>query len=823
MKISYNWLKQYIDTNLGPEEISEILTQTGLEVEGVDRIQQVEGGLEGLVIGEVLEATQHPNADRLKVTRVNLGNGEPAQIVCGAPNVAAGQKVVVATVGATLYPSEGDAFKIKKSKIRGVESFGMICAEDEIGLGKSHDGIMVLDESATVGQAASEYFDLEDEFCIEIGLTPNRTDGMSHIGVARDLRAALIHMEGIDNDSPDLKWPSVEAFAPTSDAPVEVEVRNAEACPRYAGVCISGIKVEDSPEWLQSRLKSIGLSPINNVVDITNFVMHETGQPLHAFDQNKIEGHKVIVDTLPAGTKFVSLDEEERELDAKDLMICNSLADDASRLNDAGMCIGGVFGGIHSGVSESTTDVFLESAYFNPVYIRKSAKRHTLSTDASFRFERGVDPVNTLYVLKRAAMLICEIAGGAISSKVYDLYPEELKPKPIDVSLSAMNRLIGKDLPAEKVKDILQTLDFEIVSDSGDGLSLKAPLYRTDVTREADVVEEVLRIYGYNAIELPDKLNISLNSKSDNSAEKLQNSISDSLVARGFTEIMSNSLSQESYPTEETSDLANPETSVKILNPLSTELGIMRQALVFQGLETIRRNVNHKNADLRLFEFGRIYNTAQEGYNEQHRLAIYVTGKRNPESWNNADEGAGFPEIKGAIEHVLAKLGILGNLKQTGGDCSWLSQRLDYALGRETIAFYGQVNEELCKRFDVDQPVYYAEIDWDAVLGKRNMNKVKFKSLAKYPAVRRDLSLLIDESVEFAQISAIAGGIGKKLLKNASLFDVYQGKNLPKGKKSYAVSFVFQDEEATLKDKQIDAVMSKIIDTLKDKLSAELR
>ncbi|NNE56386.1 MAG: phenylalanine--tRNA ligase subunit beta [Flavobacteriales bacterium] len=823
MKISYNWLRQYISTSLSPEEIGDILTQTGLEVEGIDRVEKIPGGLKGLVIGEVISAEKHPNADRLKVTRVNVGNGDPLQIVCGAPNVAEGQKVVVATVGAMLHPVEGDPFKIKKGKIRGEESHGMICAEDEIGLGESHDGIMVLEANAKVGSPAGEFFDLGDDFCLEIGLTPNRTDGMSHIGVARDLRSALLHMEGIANQDAELMWPNIEAFTPTKDQPLKVEVRNPEACPRYAGVCISDITVAPSPDWLQDRLRSIGLAPINNVVDITNFVMHETGQPLHAFDQAKIEGGTIVVDTLPAGTKFTTLDEKDRALDAEDLMICNGNIDVTGKVNEAGMCIGGVFGGIHSGVSSATSQIFLESAYFNPVSIRKSAKRHGLNTDASFRFERGVDPEKTLYALKRAALLIQETCGAKVSSVVYDVYPQAIKRNQVELNLSRMNALIGQDIPATKARDILTSLDFTIDAESEEAFTLTVPAYRTDVTREADVVEEVLRIYGYNAIELPNKLNISLSNRPDNAADKLQNQIADQLASRGFTEIMSNSLTQENYSGMVDDPTTQEKDAVKILNPLSSELGIMRQSLCFQGLETIHRNINHKFADLRFFEFGRVYHRVEEGYSEQQRLVLFVSGKSLPESWNNGSAAAGYPEILDAVESVFTRLGLSGALKMQSHQLDWLEQSQQFSLGKDVFGFFGKISADLQKKFNIDQDVFYAEINWDKVLSKRAMNRVKFKPLAKYPAVRRDLSLLVDEGVEFNTIATIANGIGKKLLKETNLFDVYEGDKLPEGKKSYAVSFVFQDEEATLKDKQIDAVMNKIIGQLQEKVSAELR
>lgn len=822
MKISYNWLKQYIDIDLSAEAMGDILTQTGLEVEGIERVQRVPGGLEGLVVGEVLDAWKHPEADRLKLTKVNVGNGEDLQIVCGAPNVEKGQKVIVATVGTMLYPADGDPFKIKKGKIRGEESHGMICAEDEIGLGNSHDGIMVLDAATAVGTPASKHFNLEDDFCIEIGLTPNRTDGMSHLGVARDLAAALNHMEGIENCEAKVQPPSVDAFEPTNDTPIEVDVRSTEGAPRYAGVCISGLTVGPSPDWLQDRLKAIGLSTINNIVDITNFVQHETGQPLHAFDIAEIADKKVIVDTLPEGTKFITLDEQERKLGDQDLMICNGNVD-SGKLDEAGMCIAGVFGGIKSGVSEKTTDVFLESAYFNPVWLRKTAKKHTLNTDASFRFERGVDPNMTLYALKRAALLMCEIAGGQISSAITDIYPKEIQRCQVKLSLTRMTTLIGSEIPKNRVLDILGALDIEVADDQGDKLDLLIPTYRTDVTREADVVEEILRIYGYNAIPLPKKLNISINHNDDVDEEKMRNHISDLLVAQGFTEMMSNSLSHQDYAAMLDDEEVGENNTVHILNPLSSDLGVMRQSLVFQGLEAIARNINHRNADLRLFEFGRVYAKHESEYRESQRLAIFITGRRDPESWNTSDDAATDSQIRAAIESVLSKLGMISACKMEDGSKSWMASSKALTIGPATMGYFGRIGEDLCKKFDVDQPVFYAELNWDEVLAKGKMNKTKFKALSKYPAVRRDLSLLLDEATTFKQVDDIARKAGKKLLRKTGLFDVYEGKNLPAGKKSYAVSFIFQDDSATLKDKQVDGVMNQIIKNLQDQLSAELR
>ncbi len=824
MKVSYNWIREYVNTDLSPEVIGEILTQTGLEVEGIQKTESIPGGLEGLVVGHVIEKDKHPDADRLSITKVDIGNGELLPIVCGAPNVAAGQKVVVATVGAKLYPSEGEAFKIKKGKIRGQESHGMICAEDEIGLGSGHDGIMVLDEQAKEGTAAKDYFNIEEDYCIEIGLTPNRTDGMGHIGVARDLTAALKNMVGIENDSAaSVCWPSIDDFTvENTDLQIPIEVKDYKACPRYAGISIKNLKVGASPDWLQNRLRTIGLSPINNLVDITNFVLHETGQPLHAFDIDKIDGGKIIVTQLPADTPFTSLDEKERKLDKDDLMICNGLAD--SDPKNAAMCIGGVFGGIHSGVSESTTSIFLESAYFNPVSIRKSAKRHALNTDASFRFERGVDPNLIIYALKRAAMLYKEIAGGTICSDIQDLYPEPIPNHEFSVKWAHISRLIGKEISKDKIKNILTDLDIAVNDENETGFSVSVPPYRHDVTREADVIEEILRIYGYNNIEDPKNLNSSLSYSVKPDSEKLQNLVSDFLASQGFHEMMANSLSKKKY-SELVKDAAiNPEHNVEILNPLSSDLNVMRQNLLFNGLEAISLNQNHKNPDLKLFEFGKEYRLLPEkGYQEERHLAIYLTGTKNPENWNVQEDEFSFYDIKAVAESVLHRLGIYKNVKFEGVEAGIMADGLLLKINNKAVAKIGWVSDSLLKEFDIKKHVWFVDFNWDTVMDLMVMSKIKNKDLEKFPAVRRDLSLLINEDVQFSQIKQIVEKCERKLLRNVGLFDVYEGKKLPKGKKSYAISMIFQDPTKTMTDKQVDKIMGKVQFSLEKQVEAQLR
>lgn len=820
MNISYNWLKEYLDFDLQPEEVSAALTSIGLETGGVEEVQTIKGGLEGLVIGEVLTCVEHPNSDHLHITTVNVGGEEPLQIVCGAPNVAAGQKVVVAVNGTKLYDGD-EVFTIKRSKIRGVESNGMICAEDEIGIGTDHAGIIVLPADAVVGTPAKEYYNVKSDYVLEVDITPNRVDGTSHFGVARDL-AAYLKQNGKPTE---LKRPSVDAFKIDDETPaIEVIVENTEACPRYSGVTIKGVTVKESPEWLKNRLNIIGLRPINNVVDVTNYVLHEMGQPLHSFDAGKVTGDKVIVKTMPEGTKFVTLDGVERTLTDRDLMICNT--------KDA-MCIGGVFGGLDSGVTEQTTDVFLESACFHPTWIRKTARRFGLNTDASFRFERGLDANNTIYVLKRAALLIQKVAGGKITGSIQDVYPNPVQPYTVELTYNKINTLIGKDIPVETVKSILASLEMEIVSETAEGLTIHVPVYRIDVQRDVDVIEDILRIYGYNNIEFSDsvKSNLSYKTATDRSYD-LQNLISEQLCGSGFNEIMNNSLTRSAYYDELTTYPVSH--CVMLMNPLSADLNGMRQTLLFGGLESIEHNVKRKNGNIRFFEFGNCYDYNVEKkredatlaeFSEDYRLGLWVCGDRVENSWAHADEKATVYELKAYVENILIRLGV--NLKKVvfgnlSNDMYSTGVSITTTSGRE-LGTFGIVNRKICKAMDIDFEVYYAELSWTLLMKETKKNKVTFSEISKFPAVKRDLALLLDKSVQFAEIEKIAEESERKLLKEVSLFDVYEGKNLPAGKKSYAVSFYLQDETKTLNDKQIDAIMQKIRKNLESKLGASLR
>lgn len=820
MNISYNWLKEYLDFDLQPEEVSAALTSIGLETGGVEEVQTIKGGLEGLVIGEVLTCVEHPNSDHLHITTVNVGGEEPLQIVCGAPNVAAGQKVVVAVNGTKLYDGD-EVFTIKRSKIRGVESNGMICAEDEIGIGTDHAGIIVLPADAVVGTPAKEYYNIKSDYVLEVDITPNRVDGTSHFGVARDL-AAYLKQNGKPTE---LKRPSVDAFKIDDETPaIEVIVENTEACPRYSGVTIKGVTVKESPEWLKNRLNIIGLRPINNVVDVTNYVLHEMGQPLHSFDAGKVTGDKVIVKTMPEGTKFVTLDGVERTLTDRDLMICNT---------EEAMCIGGVFGGLDSGVTEQTTDVFLESACFHPTWIRKTARRFGLNTDASFRFERGLDANNTIYVLKRAALLIQEVAGGKITGSIQDVYPNPVQPYTVELTYNKINSLIGKDIPVETVKSILASLEMEIVSETTEGLTIHVPVYRIDVQRDVDVIEDILRIYGYNNIEFSDsvKSNLSYKTATDRSYD-LQNLISEQLCGSGFNEIMNNSLTRSAYYDELTTYPVSH--CVMLMNPLSADLNGMRQTLLFGGLESIEHNVKRKNGNIRFFEFGNCYDYNVEKkredatlaeFSEDYRLGLWVCGDRVENSWAHADEKATVYELKAYVENILIRLGV--NLKKVvfgnlSNDMYSTGVSITTTSGRE-LGTFGIVNRKICKAMDIDFEVYYAELSWTLLMKETKKNKVTFSEISKFPAVKRDLALLLDKSVQFAEIEKIAEESERKLLKEVSLFDVYEGKNLPAGKKSYAVSFYLQDETKTLTDKQIDAIMQKIRKNLESKLGASLR
>ena len=820
MNISYNWLKEYLDFDLQPEEVSAALTSIGLETGGVEEVQTIKGGLEGLVIGEVLTCVEHPNSDHLHITTVNVGGEEPLQIVCGAPNVAAGQKVVVAVNGTKLYDGD-EVFTIKRSKIRGVESNGMICAEDEIGIGTDHAGIIVLPADAVVGTPAKEYYNVKSDYVLEVDITPNRVDGTSHFGVARDL-AAYLKQNGKPTE---LKRPSVDAFKIDDETPaIEVIVENTEACPRYSGVTIKGVTVKESPEWLKNRLNIIGLRPINNVVDVTNYVLHEMGQPLHSFDAGKVTGDKVIVKTMPEGTKFVTLDGVERTLTDRDLMICNT---------EEAMCIGGVFGGLDSGVTEQTTDVFLESACFHPTWIRKTARRFGLNTDASFRFERGLDANNTIYVLKRAALLIQEVAGGKITGSIQDVYPNPVQPYTVELTYNKINSLIGKDIPVETVKSILASLEMEIVSETTEGLTIHVPVYRIDVQRDVDVIEDILRIYGYNNIEFSDsvKSNLSYKTATDRSYD-LQNLISEQLCGSGFNEIMNNSLTRSAYYDELTTYPVSH--CVMLMNPLSADLNGMRQTLLFGGLESIEHNVKRKNGNIRFFEFGNCYDYNVEKkredatlaeFSEDYRLGLWVCGDRVENSWAHADEKATVYELKAYVENILIRLGV--NLKKVvfgnlSNDMYSTGVSITTTSGRE-LGTFGIVNRKICKAMDIDFEVYYAELSWTLLMKETKKNKVTFSEISKFLAVKRDLALLLDKSVQFAEIEKIAEESERKLLKEVSLFDVYEGKNLPDGKKSYAVSFYLQDETKTLNDKQIDAIMQKIRKNLESKLGASLR
>ena len=816
MNISYSWLKDYIGLEQSPEEIAKILTQIGLEVGSTEEVETVKGGMKGLVIGEVVTCVPHPNSDHLSKTTVNIGTGELLDIVCGAPNVAAGQKVVVATVGTTLYMGS-DEFAIKKSKIRGEVSEGMICAEDEIGIGTDHAGIIVLDENAKVGTEAKDYFKVESDWAIEVDLTPNRIDAASHIGVARDLAAYMSKSQKIG-----FSRPSVEVFkVDNHNLEIPVEVKNTEACPRYSGVTISGVTVKESPAWLKQRLKTIGLSPINNIVDITNYVLHETGQPLHAFDAAAITSGKVTVRTLPTGTKMVTLDEVERKLDENDLSICDE---------NEPMCIGGVFGGIDSGVKDSTKNIFLESAYFDSVYIRKTARRHGLNTDASFRFERGTDPNGVIYALKRAALLIKEIAGGSISSEIVDIYPQPIADFKVDVTWSNIKRLIGKDLGKDVIKNILSSLEIKIESESENGLSLLVPPYRVDVKREADVIEELLRIYGYNNVEIPTQVNASLQTAEKPDPNLVRNLISEMLTAQGFNEIWSNSLTKASYYSGLKS--YSEEQTVKILNPLSTDLNGMRQTLLFGGLESILHNTNRQNKNLRLYEFGNCYfykgselkDHPEKNYWEEEHLGLFVTGNKEKESWSEKENSATFFSIKTYAENILLRLGFSTEQMQIiTCDNELFSEGLSYVFNNKPLLNVGIIARKWLKKFDIESPVYYADFNWDNVFILYKKHKVLFEELPKFPAVRRDLALLIDKSIKFEQIKDIAYKVERKILREVDLFDVYEGKGIPDNKKSYAVSFILRDDKGTLNEKQIEKTMQKMVDTFNRELGAELR
>ena len=820
MEISYKWLKEYVDFDLTPQETADALTSCGLEVDALEEVQTIKGGLKGLYVGKVLTCEMHPNSDHLHITTVDLGKGEPQQIVCGAPNVAAGQKVIVADLGCVLYDGDKE-FVIKKSKLRGVESNGMICAEDEIGVGTSHDGIIVLPEDAPVGQPAAEYYHLESDWVIEIDITANRSDALSHWGVARDLYAWLKR----NGHNTSLHRPDCSEFTvDNTDLPIDVEIENTEACKRYACVSITGCEVKESPEWLQDKLKVIGLRPINNIVDITNYVMMAYGQPMHCFDADMVKGHKIVVRTQPEGTKFVTLDGEEHTLGEHDLSICNA---------EEPMCIAGIFGGKGSGTYDTTTNVVLESAYFHPTWIRKSARRHGLSTDASYRFERGIDPNGTIYALKQAAILCKQLAGGKVSMEIKDVYPAPIADARVQLDYEYVDRLIGKKIGNDMIRSIVESLEMKVVSETEAGLELDVPAYRVDVQRPCDVVEDILRIYGYNNVEIPTQLKSSLTILGDeDKAYHHQNVISEQLVGCGFREILNNSLTKTAYYTE--LNHYTEETTVKVMNPLSSDLGVMRQTLLFGGLESICRNVNHKMPNLRFFEFGNCYHFSPEkkndedpikAYTEEMHLGLWLTGKRVEGSWAHADEQLSFYELKAYVMNIFTRLGVNpGIVVAEKSDNNVFGKALALkARSGKVLCEMGTVSHKLLKKVDIDQDVFYADINWNNLMRAIKKNETLYHDISKFPSVSRDLALLIDKSVEFEQIEQIARQTEKKLLKSVELFDVYEGKNLPEGKKSYAVNFILQDETKTLNDKQIEAIMTKLINNLKHKLGAELR
>ena len=809
MRISYNWLKQFIKTDWSSEETAALLTDLGLEVEGVDTFESLKGGLEGIVVGQVLTCEQHPDADRLKVTTVDLGDGNaPVQIVCGAPNVAAGQKVPVATIGTKLYDKEGNAFEIKKGKIRGQESHGMICAEDELGLGESHDGILILDEKLKPGTLGKTVFNIETDEVFEIGLTPNRADAMSHFGVARDLKAGLI----LKDKNIELITPSVSNFRiDKRTLKIDVTVENEKLAPRYCGVTISDLTIKPSPAWLQNRLKAIGITPKNNVVDVTNYVLHELGQPLHAFDANKIKGNKVIVKTVAAGTKFTTLDDVERTLDAEDLMICHA---------DGPMCIAGVFGGKDSGVTENTTAIFLESAYFNPVSVRKTAKRHALNTDASFRFERGIDSTITEYALKRAALLIQEVAGGEITSEIVDIYPKKIEDFQVFLNFEKVTKVIGEELPKETIKKILVALEMKINNVTETGIGIVIPSYRVDVQREIDVIEEILRVYGYNNINFTEKLNATISNSSRTEEYKVQNIVANQLCSLGFNEMMANSLTTPDYI--KLSENLKEEFNVLMLNPLSNDLSAMRQSMLFSGLEAISFNINRRRSDLKLYEFGKTYHKLPSGYEENKHLTLFQTGNRTPESWTQSQQKSDFFLFKGYIMSVLTRIGLDAKISSLPLESDVFAEGISLAVGKEVIIEFGTIKKSILKHFDIKQEVLFADFNWGKIQ-KYVSNKIKFTDIPKYPEVRRDLALLLNDATSFDEVYKIAKQTEKKLLKDISLFDVYQGNNLPDGKKSYAVSFTIQDENKTLNDKEIEKIMSKLQANFENQLGASLR
>ena len=810
MKVSYNWLKDYVKTNLSPDELSKVLTDIGLEVDGIEKIENIKGGLEGVFVGEVLSCEKHPDADKLKVTTVSVG-GEPLQIVCGAPNVAIGQKVICATVGSVLYPNPDEPFKIKASKIRGVESLGMLCAEDELGMGNSHAGIIVLDQEAKVGTPAAIYFELEEDYQIEIGLTPNRADAMGHIGVARDI---IAYQNVHQNAQLTLDFPEVEEIsAKNQQVVVSVSVEEPELCPKYIGVSLQNVEVKPSPNWMQKRLRAVGLSPINSVVDCTNYVMRELGTPLHAFDADKLEG-KIVVRKAIAGDKFVTLDGVERTLFKDDLMITNG---------NKNLAIAGVFGGLDSGISSETKNIFIESAYFNPVSVRKTAKRHSLNTDASFRYERGVDPMMTEYALKRVVSLIQSICGGVVSMNVASVVNEQFASKSIDFDVNRCNQIIGLEIPNEKIKSILSNLDIQVTEEDGNHWKLAVPPYRVDVTREIDVVEEVLRIFGFNNVPLPEKLNTTITLRTKPDTDKIQKSVSEFLVGLGYSEMMNNSLTSSAYIQKFGNEAFASANNVEMLNPLSNELDVMRQTLIFSTLESITHNQNRQNSDLKLFEFGKVYRKEAENYIENKRLIFGISGRRESEQWNSLNDKVSFYSIKGLVTALFTRMGLDSFLSENQLENSLLEDGVSLYILKKKVGQMGWVSDVMKKHFGIKQPVFVADLDWDMLIDQLKLVKVIYKELPKTFEVRRDFSLLLDEKVCFSDIEKLALGVDRKILRKVGLFDVYEGKNLDAGKKSYAVSFHFQDAEKTLKDEQVDGIMNKIRQELESKLNAQLR
>lgn len=808
MNISYNWLKQFIKIDWDANQTAELLTDLGLEVEGIATYESVKGGLKGIVVGHVLTCKKHTNADKLKLTTVDIGLDIPVQIVCGAPNVAAGQKVTVATIGTTLYTKEGEAWTIKKGKIRGEESYGMICAEDEIGIGEGHDGILVLDDSLKVGTPCAEIFEIENDTVFEIGLTPNRADAMSHFGVARDLRAGLIQKEIIK----ELITPSISNFNITDRTlKIDVSVENNELAPRYCGVTLSNLIVQSSPDWLKNRLKAIGITPKNNLVDATNYVLHELGQPLHAFDAAKIKGNKIVVKTMPAGTKFITLDEVERELHEEDLMICDS---------EKPMCIAGIFGGVHSGVTEDTTSIFLESAYFNPVSIRKSAKRHGLNTDASFRFERGVDIEKVEYALQRAAILIREIAGGDITSEIVDLYPNKVQDYQVFLSFEKANKLIGQEISQDVIKSILSSLDIKVMNVTEGGLGLSIPSYRVDVQRDVDVIEEILRVFGYNNITFSEKLQASISPTSKLEDYKLQHIIGNYLAAQGFFEIMGNSLTSPEYLSF-SKDLKE-EHAITMLNPLSNDLSVMRQSMLFSGLEALSYNINRRKQNLKFFEFGKTYHQYIDERVENKHLGLLLTGNKTEDSWVGPAQKVDFYTLKTVVENILQRLGV-HKTNSSPLESNDFSEGIVFKANKKQLVVFGVVHTSILKQFDIKQEVLYADFNWDNIITAISKNEIIFKSIPKYPEVKRDFALLLDNAVTFKEVHDLALQTERKFLKNISLFDVYTGEKLPEGKKSYAISFTLLDEDSTLNDKQIDKIMNKLQQRYEKELGAELR